>query len=189
MCSWLARSSTVDSADRRKFLDNASSAAMAVGLTAGYGTFAVWAARYLFPLGDRTARMFVCEARAIAPGESRSFNSPTGIKVTVTRRADSPVGPEPSAEQFLALSSTCPHLGCRVHWEPQSNRFFCPCHNGVFDSTGKAISGPPADAGQSLPEYRLFVENGLLFIEMPVETVGQRAGQIAPDRPILQQET
>jgi nitrite reductase/ring-hydroxylating ferredoxin subunit len=160
---------------------------MAAGLAAGYGTFAAWAGRYLFAPGDGIARLFVCEARAIAPGGSLSFNSPIGITVTVTRRGDSLLGPEPTAEQFLALSSTCPHLGCRVHWEPQNNRFYCPCHNGVFDPSGKAISGPPADAGQSLPEYRLVIENGLLFIEMPVESVGQRVGQIAPDQPILQQ--
>jgi Rieske Fe-S protein len=178
----------VDQADRRQFLDNASSAAMTVGLTGGNGTFAVWAGRYLFPPGTRISRVFVCKAEAIAPGGSRSFDSPAGVKVTVTRRADGPLGGQPSAEQYLALSSTCPHLGCRVHWEPHNDRFFCPCHNGVFDPAGKAVSGPPADAGQSLPEYRLVVENGLLFIEMPVEIVGQQAGQIAPDRPVLRQE-
>ncbi|MBI4577262.1 MAG: Rieske 2Fe-2S domain-containing protein, partial [Planctomycetes bacterium] len=75
-----------------------------------------------------------------------------------------------AVEDFLALSSTCPHLGCRVHWEVQNRRFFCPCHNGSFDAAGRATGGPPAEAGQSLPRYALRLEGGLLFIELPVET-------------------
>jgi nitrite reductase/ring-hydroxylating ferredoxin subunit len=158
--------------DRRAFLNSASAATMAGGLTAGYGTFFAWAGRYLFPADVRTLWLFVCDAAAIAPGGSRAFESPTGVAVTVTRRGDSPADRPPSVDQFLALSSVCPHLGCRVHWEPHNARFFCPCHNGVFDAEGKATSGPPADAGQRLPPYPLLVENGLLFIQMPVETLG-----------------
>ena len=71
------------------------------------------------------------------------------------------------AEDFVALSSTCPHLGCQVRWESQNNRFFCPCHNGVFDPTGKGIGGPPGEAGQSLAQYPLKVEGGLLHIAVP----------------------
>ncbi len=69
----------------------------------------------------------------------------------------------------MALSSTCPHLGCKVHWEAPENRFFCPCHNGAFDPSGRAIAGPPAEAGQSLGRYPLRIEGGLLYIEVPTE--------------------
>jgi Rieske Fe-S protein len=54
-----------------------------------------------------------------------------------------------------------------VHWQSQDSRFFCPCHNGAFDPTGKAIAGPPAEAGQSLPRYPVRVESGMVFIEIP----------------------
>jgi hypothetical protein len=60
-------------------------------------------------------------------------------------------------------------LGCQVRWEPQNNRYFCPCHNGTFDTTGKATGGPPGEAGQSLPRYGLRIDSGLLYIEVPVE--------------------
>jgi Rieske Fe-S protein len=59
-----------------------------------------------------------------------------------------------------------------VHWQAQNNRFFCPCHNGIFTPEGKGIGGPPGDAGQSLPRYPLRIENGLLMIEVPVEKLG-----------------
>ena len=42
-----------------------------------------------------------------------------------------------------ALSSTCTHLGCRVSWDATSERLRCPCHGGVYDSTGQVVSGPP----------------------------------------------
>ena len=71
-----------------------------------------------------------------------------------------------SVDDFIALSSTCPHLGCQVHWEPKNNRFFCPCHNGALDPAGNPTAGPPADAGQSLPEYELKIDAGLLFIKV-----------------------
>jgi phenylpropionate dioxygenase-like ring-hydroxylating dioxygenase large terminal subunit len=63
-----------------------------------------------------------------------------------------------------------------VHWEAQNNRFFCPCHNGVFTPEGKATSGPPADAGQSLFRFPLKVENDLLFIEVSTDKLAALQG-------------
>jgi len=140
---------------------------MAGGLIAGYGTLAVMAGRFLYPSeGRKLAWIFVTDSNRMKSGESLRFETPSGQIVTVTRRAEAG-----SADDFLALSSTCPHLGCKVHWEAQNNRFFCPCHNGVFDPSGKATAGPPAEANQSLAHFPLKIENGLLFMEVPVETV------------------
>ena len=82
------------------------------------------------------------------------------------------------AEAFAALSSVCPHLGCQVHWQPQNDRFFCPCHNGVFAPDGTGIGGPPGDAGQSLPRYPLKLENGLLFIEVDRSEIAMGPGRV-----------
>jgi Rieske Fe-S protein len=156
--------------DRRSVLATSSTALMVCGLASGYGTFFAMAGRYFFPSGTNKAWMFVTDAQGIAPGASAEFVSPTGVQVTITRLVDDREA-EPTAESFLALSSVCPHLGCRVHWEPHNDRFFCPCHNGVFDPAGKATSGPPAADGQDLPRYPLKVAEGGLYIEMPVESV------------------
>ncbi|MCB9889767.1 MAG: Rieske (2Fe-2S) protein [Planctomycetes bacterium] len=137
---------------------------MTAGLAAGYGMFAYIAARFLYPEASKTKGwVFVCETKALKKGESLRFQTPTGEKINVAR-----VDEGDATEAFIALSSTCPHLGCQVHWEPQKNRFFCPCHNGVFTPEGKAIGGPPAEAGQSLLRKELQSRDGLLF--MRVET-------------------
>jgi Rieske Fe-S protein len=148
---------TAPQSDRRAFL---AAGAMAGGLAAGYGTFALFAGRFLYPARPApTEWLFVSDLASFRPGDSRVYRTPAGSPVAIARR-----GSAGTVDDFLALSSTCPHLGCQVHWEPQHNRFFCPCHNGAFDPSGKATAGPPADAGQSLLRYPLKVENGLLFI-------------------------
>lgn len=44
---------------------------------------------------------------------------------------------------FLAVYRRCTHLGCTVNWEPEQNRFFCPCHASTFDMHGE-VENPPA---------------------------------------------
>lgn len=150
---------------RREFLTASASVAMAGGLLAGYGAFAALAGRFLYPeAGEHRGWVFVTELSRMRAGDSLVFRTPTGATAAIARRSE-----HGDVSDFIALSSTCPHLGCQVHWEPQNGRFFCPCHNGTFDPSGKATGGPPAKAGQSLKPYPLKVENGLLFIEVPLE--------------------
>ncbi len=46
-------------------------------------------------------------------------------------------------QTYIAMSNICTHLGCRARWIPEQSRFFCPCHNGIFDKNGNVVSGPP----------------------------------------------
>lgn len=39
--------------------------------------------------------------------------------------------------------ATCTHLNCTVGFQEARNRFFCACHEGEFDTTGRVIAGPP----------------------------------------------
>ncbi len=154
----------LDGEDRRDFL---SWCAMLTGLIGGYGMFAFDAARYLFPgANNSVALMFVTDLPSIKVGDSMNYRSPAGQNIVITRLGDA--GTE---QDFIALSSVCPHLGCQVHWESQNDRFFCPCHNGAFDSTGIATEGPPADAKQTLAQYPLKVQKGLLYIEVSTEAL------------------
>ncbi len=154
--------------ERRTALVRGASAAMTLGLVAGYGTFGGMAIRYLYPAAPTaTAWLFVADLAGFAPGESRKFVTPSGAPVVVARQASTG-----SADDFIALSSTCPHLGCQVGWQTAQQRFFCPCHNGTFDAEGRGTGGPPGEAGQSLPRYPLRVEEGLLYIEVPTEKLG-----------------
>lgn len=154
--------------DRRGFLAATSRLAMGTGLIASYGTLAYMAGSFLYPGKPRPmAWVFVGDLQQFKVGAIFRFQTPAGQNVSITRRQETG-----SAEDFIALSSTCPHLGCQVHWEAAKSEFFCPCHNGAFDPSGKAISGPPADAKQSLPHYNVKVADGLVFIQVPVDTLG-----------------
>ncbi len=174
-----------DGPDRRNFLATASTAAMSAGLAGGYGAFGLIAGRFLYPArpGERQWQ-FVAETSRLAAGESLLYRGPAGETINVTRQGDAG-----DASDFIALSSTCPHLGCQVHWESQNDRYFCPCHNGTFDAQGAGTGGPPGDAGMELPRYSLRVDGGLLFIEVPVaqladgEADGDARGEVMEEAP------
>jgi Rieske Fe-S protein len=45
--------------------------------------------------------------------------------------------------ELKAFSASCTHLDCIVQYDPGSKQIICACHNGVYDLTGKNVSGPP----------------------------------------------
>lgn len=46
--------------------------------------------------------------------------------------------------RFVAFSQTCTHLSCSVYYQPERNRLYCPCHEGVFSpENGDPLAGPP----------------------------------------------
>jgi Rieske Fe-S protein len=159
---------------RRSVLARTSQLLMGTGLVAAYGTFTGYLARFLYPAHETpTGWMFVEATSRFGRGEAILFETPAGATVNIARQGDGT-----GVGDFIALSSTCPHLGCQVHWEAANARFFCPCHNGAFDPTGRAIAGPPAEAGQSLSSYPLRVSGGLLFIEVPQSVLAMGPGRI-----------
>jgi menaquinol-cytochrome c reductase iron-sulfur subunit len=63
----------------------------------------------------------------------------------------------------MALDSTCTHLGCRVSWDMDAKVLRCPCHGGVYDTTGAVKAGPPP-----APLTRLItrVEDGQVQVQL-----------------------
>lgn len=45
--------------------------------------------------------------------------------------------------QYRAFTAVCTHLACTVQYRPDMLEIWCPCHNGVYDLTGRNVSGPP----------------------------------------------
>ena len=143
---------------------------MGIGVAAGYGLGAFHFFTYLVPLRrDRKKReMFVGTLDRLPVGSSLTVTDPRGQEIVLARTSDNPEHPE---EGFKALSSKCPHLGCKVHWEAGADRFFCPCHNGVFDKNGTAVSGPPAKEGKNLSTFEVKVDkaSGWVFVMISSE--------------------
>jgi len=155
---------------RRGFLASALTLGLFGSLAAAYGTFAAYAARFLYPaIPPRRAWMYVTRLEQMPPGGSLRWTAPSGAMVNVTR-----LGHGVAAADFVALSSVCPHLGCQVHWEAQHDRYFCPCHNGTFDPEGRPTGGPPKEGNTPLPRYPLQIRDQLVFIEIPTDTLAAR---------------
>lgn len=45
--------------------------------------------------------------------------------------------------QLQTFSAECTHLGCRIGYDEERERFNCPCHDAVFSKTGEVLQGPP----------------------------------------------
>ncbi len=142
------------SVTRRGFL---ARAAMVTGLASVATALGGMALRYLFPLKGvrRKRRIFLAPASDLTPGKGLPFELPDGNTALVTD----------TGEGVVALSDVCPHLGCKVHYDSAQSRFVCPCHNGVFDKTGTAVSGPPADEGKNLKRFEVAQVGENLFLE------------------------
>ena len=64
-------------------------------------------------------------------------------------------------ENISAFSATCSHLGCNVNYDETTGGFKCPCHTGIYDATGKNISGPPP---KPLKKLEAKIEDGKLMV-------------------------
>lgn len=45
--------------------------------------------------------------------------------------------------QYKALSASCTHLDCIVQYKTDTKQIWCACHNGIYDLSGRNVSGPP----------------------------------------------
>lgn len=44
--------------------------------------------------------------------------------------------------EVTAFSTICPHLGCAIDWEGETERYICPCHDTYFGKDGSVGTGP-----------------------------------------------
>ncbi len=68
---------------------------------------------------------------------------------------------------YKVFSSVCTHLGCKVNWEAHRNRFYCPCHKGIFDVQGNVIEGPPP---RPLDEFKVEIDKNLVYMWIEEKT-------------------
>ncbi len=54
-----------------------------------------------------------------------------------------PVELRRTEQGVAARSLLCSHTGCTVAWDEGRQRYFCPCHQGVYDANGAVVFGAP----------------------------------------------
>ena len=90
------------------------------------------------------------QLRSINAGDPRAITPLADLAVGETHLFRYPGDDDPailvrlSDTDVVAFSQKCTHLGCVVYYEPDQQRWHCPCHEGNFEArTGNVISGPP----------------------------------------------
>jgi len=81
--------------------------------------------------------------------------------------------------RFIAISSSCMHLGCPVQYVPAAERFICPCHGGVYNVEGKVAGGPPV---RPLDRYYTRVRRGRVELG-PKYSVNSELDKFSPRDP------
>lgn len=120
-----------DDVGRRRFL---SQAVMAFGLLFGLGMLALRFAQFLVPRrrSPPSEAVLIGVESNIPMGDAIGMDL-SGQKILVLR----------TEQGVVAFSRRCTDLGCLVSWNRDRQQFVCPCHQGIYDKTGKNIAGPP----------------------------------------------
>jgi Rieske Fe-S protein len=116
------------------------------------GTVAVAAITSLRSVNEGEPRPIV-DADRLRSSDTYLFRYPTDDDPAILVRL-------PDGE-LHAFSQKCTHLGCVVTYQPDQERLFCPCHDGVFDpATGRVLEGPPP---RPLGRIDVEVRNGVIW--------------------------
>ena len=118
------------------------------GIVASIATFVYPAIRYIIPtaVAESTNRSVVAakvSALKLNTGKIFKFGSKPALLVHT------------AAGDWKAFSAVCTHLNCTVQYRPDRHDIWCACHNGVYDLTGRNVSGPPP---RPLEEFETHVQ-------------------------------
>lgn len=117
---------------RREFLNIGILASFAIAASSGlYTVF-----KYLYPSAETPQQagenMMVAKIDEVPEGSTYLFRYKNKPSILIN-----------SKNTITALNIVCTHLGCIVKWDAGKHVLLCPCHAGIFDASGKVISGPP----------------------------------------------
>lgn len=137
---------------RRNFIDFILGTALIAWIT----TLVYPVLKFLVPPEDTIIYVNSVEAGTMSefpPGSSKIIRF--GRKPVIVIRKKNGV--------FSALSATCTHLDCTVQFKTDTEQIWCACHNGMFDTSGKNISGPPP---KPLSSYHVNLKNDKVIISL-----------------------
>jgi menaquinol-cytochrome c reductase iron-sulfur subunit len=125
-----------------------------LGLLAGVFTSVATAAyRFLKPRISESSNKWI----DVAPLADLTGNLPLPKKIVAEQIAGWATSTEEHfvyvlpAKNNQVLSAVCPHEGCEVSWQTDTNLFSCPCHESYFAADGSRISGPARRGLDPLP--------------------------------------
>src|SRR3546814_6589950 len=84
---------------------------------------------------DRVARLRADTVAHLAPGDGGMVEI-DGDTVGAYRDATGAVH---------AVSITCTHMGCTLHWNGAETSWDCPCHGSRFATDGGVLNGPAVE--------------------------------------------
>ena len=157
----MSDSKSLDSPDRRDFLEKATAAVGAAGVAAAAWPFV----QSMNPSSDVLAKGITeADISQIPLGEERTVawqGKPVFIvhrKPEVVAAMEASQGgkdPEPDQKrvkqpQWLVVVGVCTHLGC-IPGRTEDG-WLCPCHGSVYDNSGRILHGP-APANLEVPLY------------------------------------
>lgn len=140
---------------RRKFITILLGAGLVTSLT----SFIYPVIRYLIPpkMPDLGAdAVLAAKVSELKPNSAKTFRfgSRPGLLI------------ETAAGEYRAMSATCTHLGCTVQFRPELKQVWCACHNGLYDLSGRNVSGPPP---RPLEQFEVQVRGEDIFVRRKQE--------------------
>ena len=151
------------SLSRRKFMS------IATGAIGGFITAAIAFPAIAYILGPALKRNEAEDWIRLGSASKVELGTPTLFKAKIERQTGWIVNETEltfyvlteDGREYIAMSNTCTHLGCRVRWIEDQQQFFCPCHNARFNKEGEVLAGPPP---RPLDRYTVKVEDDQLFV-------------------------
>jgi thiosulfate dehydrogenase (quinone) large subunit len=114
----------------------------------------------------------------VAPVSEISGNLPVAKKIVTEHAAGWAVTTEEHnvfvlpAKNNQVLSAICPHEGCEVAWDKDTNHFSCPCHESFFAADGSRLTGPARRGLDSLPARQ---QDGKLQVQYQIVAPNSKA--------------
>jgi cytochrome b6-f complex iron-sulfur subunit len=127
---------------------------LGTGVVASIASFLYPAIRYIIPtqVSESTSRSVVAgtvNELKLNSGKIFKFGSRPALLVHTT------------SGEWKAFSAVCTHLNCTVQYRADRHDIWCACHNGVYDLTGRNVSGPPP---RPLEEYDVHVQGNDIVV-------------------------
>ena len=139
---------------RREFFTNV---VLGVAVAMGLGALAARFLQFLYPVvaAEREIEVPIVQRSAIPPGGGIVVHSPVGH-----------IAIEDVGGDIRAFSAVCTHLGCIITWQPTDHHvWYCACHKGKYDRTGRVVGGPPPRPLDAVPAN---VRDGQVFVKLRV---------------------